>query len=215
MQSLNIRAEMKSLDALFSAFDEDGGGTLDLSELRDALERVRQGAAALKHKENALRESQRPKRAKVDRLRATAAATREAFRAMRVGGGEDGMKDEAAVALESRARELQGQMAREEAEEDRLEQERRAAAEEARLAEEEAEREEVERLQKEREQREEDYWASDQLPLPAPPSCSQPAPSPHRGLPTPGLDHKTSSVRASASLGFECWIHGKSQRSPL
>ena len=44
-KGLGVKAENKDLDALFDEFDDDGGGTLDAIELKDALHMM-QGAAA-------------------------------------------------------------------------------------------------------------------------------------------------------------------------
>lgn len=124
--SLMIKADMKALDALFDSFDEDGGGTLDAMELRDALNQVKHGTEQLKLKEASMREEQSAVKARMERLQRTATSTRSANAALMAGGSE-------AEELEKVAMQLQGELAAEEEAARKVEEEIKAAAEAARL----------------------------------------------------------------------------------
>ena len=45
VRDLGINANNEELSALFASYDEDGGGTLDTAELKDALRRLQDQAA--------------------------------------------------------------------------------------------------------------------------------------------------------------------------
>ena len=45
VRSMNIDADNESIDALFVSVDQDGGGSLDVSEIRQALEHWKQATA--------------------------------------------------------------------------------------------------------------------------------------------------------------------------
>ena len=148
---LGIKADRKAVDALFDSFDDDGGGTLDAPELRDALERTMDNVKSLRQREKQLGEAQVPLQKRMTELEALAESTREARVALL--SGADGAAELEATALakqEEFAAVEEEQRRREEAEQEALEaarrEERRLEAEEkARVAAEVAAKVEAER----------------------------------------------------------------------
>jgi Ca2+-binding EF-hand superfamily protein len=139
-ESLTVKTDMKSLDALFDSFDQDGGGTLDANELKDALSQIKHDCEQLKLREASKLERQPADKHHVSRLEQIAAATRKANMALRAVESEASVQDNvlererrkwAAAELEQAAADLQGALAAEEAANRKLEDEARAAVEAA------------------------------------------------------------------------------------
>ena len=59
-QSLAIKADRRAVDEVFDSFDDDGGGTLDAAELREALDTLKANVSLLKAREANLHEAQVP-----------------------------------------------------------------------------------------------------------------------------------------------------------
>jgi Ca2+-binding EF-hand superfamily protein len=139
-ESLTVKTDMKSLDALFDSFDQDGGGTLDANELKDALSQIKHDCEQLKLREASKLERQPADKHHISRLEQIAAATRKANMALRALESEASVQDNvlererrkwAAAELEQAAADLQGALAAEEAAKRKLEDEARAAVEAA------------------------------------------------------------------------------------
>lgn len=77
-RALGLKADNKRLNALFDTFDDDGGGTLDLLELRQALKKMQARAAALLAEERRVEALQKRIEEKLKRVETTVKTTREA-----------------------------------------------------------------------------------------------------------------------------------------
>jgi colicin import membrane protein len=139
-ESLTVKTDMKSLDALFDSFDQDGGGTLDANELKDALSQIKHDCEQLKWREASKNERRPADKHHVSRLEQIAAATRKANVALRAVESEPSDQDNvlererrkwAAAELEQAAADLQSALAAEEEANRKLEDEARAAIEAA------------------------------------------------------------------------------------
>lgn len=73
--SLAVKADNKEVDAWFETMDTDGGGSLDLSELKAALKRIADAAAGAEAEAAGLRADARAMGSKAAAIEEVAAAT--------------------------------------------------------------------------------------------------------------------------------------------
>lgn len=73
--SLKLKAENKECDTFFNSMDSDGGGSLDLAELKGVLKAVYKVAEGADAEAAGLREKAAGLRAKAERVREVATAT--------------------------------------------------------------------------------------------------------------------------------------------
>jgi Ca2+-binding EF-hand superfamily protein len=137
VRSLGFTANNTVVDALFNEYDDDGGGTLDTAELRGALKRMQMAASKISLEAESIEEGHAEVRAKLARIEAAIAATRNVETAL-VSGETDKVQ-----VLQPSAFEQQESILGEERKQKRAEEEAAAAAEKERA--ENLEREEAER----------------------------------------------------------------------
>lgn len=143
VRSLGLAANNAEVDALFNEYDDDGGGSLDIPELRSALKSMKVSASKISSEAAAIEEHHLGVKEKLARIEAAILATRNVEQAILAGDSE------AAEALRSDAFDQQDVILGEEREQKRLEDEAKAAAEAKER--EQREREEAEREAAERE----------------------------------------------------------------
>ena len=73
-KSLKVKAENKDIDAFFSKMDQDGGGSLELHEMKPALKTLQSRTAAADAQAKDLRNKAEAKQQKIEEIRAAAAA---------------------------------------------------------------------------------------------------------------------------------------------